>query len=397
LNAGMDWSTTQCSFGNPQSLSTVHIGLQVSPIGMNGPDEPVVPVVPNVPVVEDVVVAPVPVPEVLLVTPLVGPAVEPLLVCSAPLVVLPPLALVELPGPLMLWPDEVLPVAAPPELAPLVPALVTDAVVEGADVPQPRTEITTHTAHQRFMANTSRTRARHIERRACDVKSPDILRLMRIVAVADTHLFHADLTIPAGDVFVHAGDLCRGGSLEELEIAARWLHSLPHRTKVVVAGNHDWAFVREPQLAREVLGPNVLYLQDSEATIDGLRFWGTPWQPAYNDWAFNLPRGVPLAEKWSLIPEGIDVLVTHAPPEGIGDAGPVGGRQGCAELLARVRRVQPRLHLFGHIHQDGGFWRQEKTCFANVTTWECERGPTVVTIDSADRTVREELVPPSRD
>lgn len=179
---------------------------------------------------------------------------------------------------------------------------------------------------------------------------------MRIVAVADTHLYHAELTVPDGDVFVHAGDLCRGGELAELEEAAAWLRSLPHRTKIVVAGNHDWAFVHEPARARAALGEGIVYLEDSGATIDGMRFWGSPWQPDFNDWAFNLPRGAPIAEKWALIPEGIDVLVTHGPPHGIGDRGPVAGRLGCADLLARVRRVRPKLHVFGHIHQDGGLW-----------------------------------------
>jgi predicted phosphohydrolase len=202
---------------------------------------------------------------------------------------------------------------------------------------------------------------------------------VRIVAVADTHLFHDELVVPDGDVFVHAGDLCRGGDVDELRVAAAWIASLPHPHKLVVAGNHDWAFVREPAAARAALG-DILYVQDGEVAIDGMRIWGSPWQPEYNDWAFNLPRGAALAAVWAQIPIGLDVLVTHGPPEGIGDRGPVGGRQGCAELRRRVAEVRPRLHLFGHIHQDGGAWREHATTFANVTTWECERAPTVIDI-----------------
>jgi Icc-related predicted phosphoesterase len=201
---------------------------------------------------------------------------------------------------------------------------------------------------------------------------------MRIVAVADTHLFHDELEIPDGDVFIHAGDLCRGGDLDELRVAADWITSLPHRHKVVVAGNHDWAFDRESVLARALFAT---YLEDSGVTLDGVRFYGTPWQPAYNDWAFNLPRGTALAAKWSRIPTALDVLVTHSPPAGIGDRSPVGSRAGCADLRARVTEVAPRLHLFGHIHQDGGAWREGPTVFANVTTWECERGPTVIDLE----------------
>ena len=232
---------------------------------------------------------------------------------------------------------------------------------------------------------------------------------MRVVAVADTHLYHHELQLPDGDVFVHAGDLCRSGDLAELREAADWLKSLPHRHKVVIAGNHDWAFVREPDLAREVLADaGVVYLQDSGVTIDGVRFWGSPWQPEFNDWAFNLPRGRALAAKWALIPTDLDVLVTHAPPSGIGDRGPVPGRLGCEDLLDRVLSIRPKVHLFGHIHQDGGAWEIGPTLFANVTTWECERAPTVIVIEAerdADRDAerdgagarraRAELVPPS--
>jgi hypothetical protein len=127
-----------------------------------------------------------------------------------------------------------------------------------------------------------------------------------------------------------------------------------------------------------------VYLQDSGATVAGLRFWGSPWQPAYNDWAFNLPRGAPLAQKWALIPEGLDVLVTHGPPAGYGDGSSIGReRAGCADLIARVEVTRPRLHLFGHIHEDGGTWTHGSTTFANCTTWECERPPTVIDIEPA--------------
>lgn len=224
---------------------------------------------------------------------------------------------------------------------------------------------------------------------------------MRIVAVADTHLFHHELAVPDGDVFVHAGDMCRGGDLGELRQAAAWIAALPHRHKIIVAGNHDWAFapcVRgagfcrsclargqacpgDPAAARALLG-DAIYLEDTGVTLDGVRFWGSPWQPAFHDWAFNLPRGEPLAAIWRAIPPrdpaALDVLITHGPPAGIGDRSPVGGRAGCADLRARVTELAPRVHLFGHIHQDGGAWRHGPTLFANVTTWECERAPTVI-------------------
>jgi len=214
---------------------------------------------------------------------------------------------------------------------------------------------------------------------------------MRIVAVADTHLFTSDLVVPDGDVFVHAGDLCRGGDLDELREATAWIASLPHRHKIIVAGNHDWCFVHDPAAARALLG-DLHYLEDAELVLDGVRFYGSPWQPEFNDWAFNLPRGDALAAVWRKIPAGLDVLITHGPPEGTGDRSPVGGRAGCADLRRRIAEVAPRLHLFGHIHQDGGVWREGATTFANVTTWECERAPTVIDLDP--QTITPVVVPP---
>ena len=220
---------------------------------------------------------------------------------------------------------------------------------------------------------------------------------MRIVALADTHTFERDLpAVPAGDVFVHAGDLCRAGTLEEQRPVARWIQNLPHPHKIVVAGNHDWCFVREPNEAIAILGPTIHYLQDREVAIEGVRFWGSPWQPEYNNWAFNLPRGPALAEKWALIPKGIDVLITHGPPFSIGDySGDDPIRHGCRDLLAAMPRIRPLLHLCGHIHQTGGFQNRDGIAFANVTTWECERGPTVIDLDIASRTVTPVEVPPA--
>jgi hypothetical protein len=136
----------------------------------------------------------------------------------------------------------------------------------------------------------------------------------------------------------------------------------------------------------------VHYLEDAELVLDGVRFWGSPWQPAFHDWAFNLPRGEPLAAVWRKIPRGLDVLVTHSPPAGIGDGWTLADRAGCADLRRRVAEVPPRLHLFGHIHQDGGLWTEGATTFANVTTWECQRPPTVIDLDAT--TVTPVIVPP---
>src|SRR5207237_6820594 len=107
---------------------------------------------------------------------------------------------------------------------------------------------------------------------------------MRIVCISDTHGLARDVDIPGGDVLVHAGDLTLHGGLREIEEEAQWLRSLPHRTKVVVAGNHDFGFEREPGRARALLH-GLVYLEDEEATVAGLRVYGSPWQPELGRWA----------------------------------------------------------------------------------------------------------------
>lgn len=203
---------------------------------------------------------------------------------------------------------------------------------------------------------------------------------MRIVALADTHLAHEGLDVPDGDVLVHAGDLLQLGCVDELARAVDFFGRLPHRTKVIVAGNHEVCLERRPEEARKLL-EGFVYLQDSAVTIDGRVFYGSPWQPKFRIWAFGAERGPELASKWAQIPHGVDVLVTHGPPRGFGDRivwKDVERHVGCSDLLARVREIRPSLHLFGHIHQDPGMWKDGATTFANVTTAEGEHPPTVI-------------------
>ena len=179
---------------------------------------------------------------------------------------------------------------------------------------------------------------------------------MRLVLVSDTHNQQRSLVLPPGDALVHAGDFTMRGT--ELEVAAfgAWVATQRYSHKIVVAGNHDFLFEREPQLARSLLPDDVHYLRDSEVTLGGLRFWGAPWQPWFLDWAFNLRRGEEIAAKWALIPEGIDVLVTHGPPMGVADRTVHGEDVGCADLGAAMARVKPRLSVFGHIHEGHGVY-----------------------------------------
>ena len=217
---------------------------------------------------------------------------------------------------------------------------------------------------------------------------------LRVVIVSDTHGFHDQVEIPEGDILIHAGDGCSRGTLDE---AAAWLDALrrlPHAHKLVIAGNHDRCFETTPQSIRG-LTKGLTYLQDSEVTIAGLRFWGAPWQPWFLSWAFNLQRGAPIAQKWALIPDDIDVLITHGPPAGILDETWDTRSVGCEDLLRVTRRIRPRLHVFGHIHEGYGALEREGTLFVNASTctlgYQPSQAPVIVDLPR-DRTKPASLI-----
>jgi Icc-related predicted phosphoesterase len=187
-----------------------------------------------------------------------------------------------------------------------------------------------------------------------------------IVAISDTHGFHESVDIPAGDILIHAGDLTRHGEMGEVKEFNDFLGGLPHPVKIVIAGNHDFCFESDPERCRNNL-TNAIYLQDQAVTFEGVRFYGSPWQPWFFDWAFNLQRGPEIRAKWDLIPEDTDVLITHGPPFGHGDRTLRGEQVGCQDLLEVVEQIQPKFHIFGHIHEGYGLTRNEHTTFINAS------------------------------
>jgi Icc-related predicted phosphoesterase len=217
--------------------------------------------------------------------------------------------------------------------------------------------------------------------------------VIRIVCISDTHSMEmrGHISVPEGDVLIHAGDFSSTGRLEECQSFRNWMNSLPHKQKIIIAGNHDITMQKDyyAQHGAKMFHPRFFsnasfdvneyatrsrdivatgstgytYLEDSECklvdpnttTETALSVYGSPWQPEFYDWAYNLPRGISLKEKWDMIPTTTDVLITHGPPHGILDKAADGVLCGCRELLTAVKtRVKPRLHIFGHIHEGYG-------------------------------------------
>lgn len=198
---------------------------------------------------------------------------------------------------------------------------------------------------------------------------------MKLTLLSDTHSKHK--WIPAdhltgGDVLIHAGDMSSMGYKHEVIQFLKWFDSIPNYThKVFIAGNHDWIFEKDPNKVKDVLKkfPNIIYLQDSHILIDGVKIYGSPWQPEFFDWAFNLPRnGEELKYVWNKIPDDTDILITHGPAYGYVDR-VMGEYQhlGCESLIQRINEVQPMLHVCGHIHTGNGVKDNGTTTFINAS------------------------------
>lgn len=203
---------------------------------------------------------------------------------------------------------------------------------------------------------------------------------MKITFISDTHNKHKQITnhLPGGDLIVHAGDATSRGYKHEIQQFLKWFNGLDNYThKIFIAGNHDFGFQDNPTECKEMLDfyNKVTYLQDNMEIIGddyqtSVKVWGSPWQPEFFNWAFNLPRmGEQLKEKWNNIPIDVDILVTHGPAWGHLDTVKTipNNNLGCELLNERIGVVIPKIHVCGHIHTGYGYKFNGTTHFINAS------------------------------
>lgn len=205
--------------------------------------------------------------------------------------------------------------------------------------------------------------------------------MKKLIVISDTHGKHAYMrNIPDGDFLIHCGDFTNIGEKAQVIDFIEWFVSQPHQHKIFIAGNHDRSFDRKYDAS-----PNdtlwfkhtlnyakecgLHYLENNDVTIDGIKFWGSPLTPSFNDhfWAFNKNRGEGIKRYWDSIPEYTDVVITHGPPAHKLDWCTSGDRVGCEDLEKRIDRIKPRFHLFGHIHESHGILEESDTTFVNAS------------------------------
>lgn len=194
---------------------------------------------------------------------------------------------------------------------------------------------------------------------------------IKVTAISDLHgylpeISKCDLLLIAGDIvpleyqqYTHHSVVWFATSF------IPWVNKLDVDRVIFIAGNHDRfleslrGFGRSPRETLDKLTLNgtlcskLTYLCNSGTMYQGYNIWGSPDTPRLDRWAF-FADAKKLHDDFQLISSKTDILLTHCPPM-IKDFGKILEKPGdidagCNELAARVLKVCPRYHVFGHIH-----------------------------------------------
>lgn len=188
---------------------------------------------------------------------------------------------------------------------------------------------------------------------------------MKIVAISDTHELHRSVRVPDADILIHASDITNLGSIPCIRDFNDWLGELPHRYKIIIAGNHDSPFQARPETTKKLI-TNGIYLQNESVEIEGIKFWGSPYTPIFMEWSFEMNESK-RKTLWDTIPDDTDVVITHGPPRYILDKDPWGESVGCGFLAARLLKLKPKLSIFGHLHESYGIYKYRGTTYVNCS------------------------------
>jgi Icc-related predicted phosphoesterase len=190
-------------------------------------------------------------------------------------------------------------------------------------------------------------------------------KLLKIVAISDTHNLHQHLINLEGDILIHCGDFSGSGSKEETKDFVKWMKKLPFKYKIVISGNMDDEF----EAKADSLGEGIIYLCHTSTEIEGIRIFGSPYTPKFVG-SFQLEDEAEATQLWDQVKGPVDILVTHGPPYGILDRTSRGSQVGDKMLLKLVEKLKPKYHLFGHVHNSHGKLIKGNTTFANVAQYD---------------------------
>lgn len=181
--------------------------------------------------------------------------------------------------------------------------------------------------------------------------------MLKISCISDTHCNHSKLVIEPCNILLHAGDYSSMGRISETKAFLEWFSNQPATHKIFIDGNHDGLSQDNPSIFDSLLEeyPGVTYLRNEMAIVEGLKIWGRAITPTFGNWWHMADRGSPMMKSsLEIIPEGIDILLTHGPALGILDRTAHGHNAGCEDMLLELQRIKPRFVVFGHIHEAVG-------------------------------------------
>jgi len=189
---------------------------------------------------------------------------------------------------------------------------------------------------------------------------------MKLCCISDTHGKHdqLDLSSHPADVLIHAGDFTARDTKTQIIQFLEWFSVQDYKHLILIAGNHERLIEADPVWFYQALShfPSITYLQDSEVTIDDIKFYGSPYSNEFCNWAF-MEEEIELSKVWDKIPDDTNVLITHGPAYGCHDlvARAYGGdpHVGSQSLHHRKLSLQDslRVHVSGHIHEAYGITR----------------------------------------
>eukprot|EP01080_Neovahlkampfia_damariscottae_P003801 gene3801-6962_t len=226
------------------------------------------------------------------------------------------------------------------------------------------------------------------EKKKIGIQTPDVgiplekrtknTKVKRIVCISDTHDKHNKYLqkdmIPDGDILIHSGDFSKRLTIQRFDKEVydfnRFLGELPHEHKIFVAGNHEIAFNKFTQKQLQSYLSNCTYLLDSSIMIDGIKFFGSPWTRSVN--MGYSKKAELLKTHWKIIERDTDILITHSPSFNIldlawgkyknfdvcevcGKTHPNFKHWGDYHLGKEILSVKPKVHIFGHVHDDAGY------------------------------------------
>lgn len=192
---------------------------------------------------------------------------------------------------------------------------------------------------------------------------------MIIDCISDLHGHYP--TLEGGDLLIIAGDLTANDTSQEHLDFVRWITNQNYKKKVFIGGNHDnrligpWPGGTKGPFREDKAFYDFDYLCDSGTEFEGLKIWGSPWTRTFkgmnpNCMAFAVNTEEELAAKWALIPDDVDILVTHEPMHGCLDELKDGTMCGSTSLQDRIAKLHPMLHVCGHIHEGYEIYQSPK-------------------------------------